>query len=216
MTDHENAIKWKEYFYNGTEVLINNFNVKNSEELKEVEATISFKKLYYLNNLNISEECNKQHLKRLHYYVFSDIYPFAGKFRNVNLIKRYGSFLKIENDNTIDNYLDELFNEIELMLSRCQSKQEFSNILSILYTRLIYCHPFREGNGRTIREFVREFSITKSRNMNFGCYELDWSLINKEELNKFIEVAHIYSGLIAIMFNQALVENTDEINKKSK
>ena len=46
---------------------------------------------------------------------------------------------------------------------QCKSKHDLADLLSKLYTQLIYCHPFREGNGRSIREFVREYSIIKSK-----------------------------------------------------
>ena len=85
----------------------------------------------------------------------------------------------------------------------------FSEALAYLYTQLIYCHPFREGNGRTIREFVKQFSKNKGKKLGFNC-ELDWSIksiINKEELNKNIEIAHLFPSLTANHFYNALTHN---------
>jgi len=42
-------------------------------------------------------------------------------------------------------------------------------------SELNYIHPFREGNGRTIREFIRELSL-------YNNYETDWNNVDKERL----------------------------------
>ena len=201
---------WNEYFYEGTDVLKNKFDIKDNKELKEIEATITYEKLSELNDSTFNSTFDSTHLKELHKLIFGDIYPFAGDYRKVNLTKRYGTFLAITDDNTIEQYLNQLFENANFMLKNCGSIQEFASILSELYTKLIYCHPFREGNGRTIREFIREFSINKSSEIGLGKLELDWSLINKEELNKYIEVAHIFPGTTAMLFMNALTQYNDK------
>lgn len=206
MTDRENDIRWSEYFYPNTNVLINNYGVKNYDELKRIEMTNSFDRLLELDENPLNLGCGKKHLIELHRYIFEDVYPFAGKYRTVNMTKQHGGFLFFDDQEDIDIYLNELFNETEERLNNCHSLNEFSDILANLYTKLIYCHPFREGNGRTIREFVREFSLEKSKNMSFGQVELDWRDINKNELDEYIEVAHIFPGATAILFNKALRE----------
>lgn len=204
MTDSENEIYWNEYFYPGTDVLINNFGIKNYDELKKKEATNSFERLLELNEKPLDLGCGKEHLIALHKYIFEDIYPFAGKFRTVNMKKKRGGFLFFENKKEIDEYLDYLFNETNEKMEHCYGISDFSEVLGNLYTKLIYCHPFREGNGRTIREFIREFSIEKSKDMSFGPLELDWRDIDKDELNEYIEVAHMFPGYTAILFKNAL------------
>ena len=213
MTDIESDKSWKAYFYPGTDVLINKFNIKDNERLKEVEATVSFEKLLELNREPLNLNFDKNHLKSLHKYIFDDIYPFAGKYRNVNLRKERGSFLFIKEGFSIDEYLDYIFAETNKKLLNTHSKHDFSEVLAFLYTQLIYCHPFREGNGRTIREFIREFSIVKSRSVGLEEMELNWSLINKDELNQYLEVAHMFPGATGLLFNQALVK-TDNYNQK--
>ena len=197
---------WNEYFYEGTNVLKNNFDIRDNDELKEIEATVTYERLNELNDVPLNLNFDSTHLKELHKFIFKDIYPFAGEYRKVNLTKRYGTFLSITDENTIELYLKQLFESTNALLKSCSSIQEFSSLLSALYTKLIYCHPFREGNGRTIREFIREFSIKKSSEIGIGNLELDWSQINKEELNKYIEVAHIFPGATTILFMNALTE----------
>ena len=205
MTDRENDIYWEEYFLPSSRVLKNNLGIKNADELKAAEASISFDRLVELHDNPLNLGCGKKHLLALHKYIFEDIYPFAGQYRKVNLTKAKGGFLFFDRQEEIDDYLNELFNNVEEKLENCHSLFEFSEILANLYTKLIYCHPFREGNGRTIREFLREFSIEKSKDKDFGCVELDWRNINKDELDEFVEVAHLFPGATSIIFNKALV-----------
>ena len=167
MTDKESEIRWKEYFYPDTNVLINNFGIKDYEELKIKETTVSFDRLLELNDNPLDLGCGKEHLLELHKYIFGDIYPFAGKIRTVNITKSRGGILFFRDDDEIDKYLDEIFINAEEELKHCYGLSDFAELLAKIYTELIYCHPFREGNGRTIREFIREFSIEKSKNMSF-------------------------------------------------
>lgn len=180
--------------------------------LKKLETTISFEKLIDLQDIDYTDKFDKNYLKNIHKYLFEDIYPFAGEYRKVNMMKKRGNFLMMRDINDIDIYLDELFVRTNNELSNCNSVFQFCEVLSKIYTSLIYCHPFREGNGRTIREFVREYSIVKSKEIGFGEYELQRDLIDKEELNKNIEVAHILPGATTILFVKALVDISS--NKK--
>ena len=43
----------------------------------------------------------------------------------------------------------------------------FATFLTTYYTELLNIHPFREGNGRTTREFIREYANHKSEEYQF-------------------------------------------------
>lgn len=195
---------WDSYFYSGTDVLINKPDCKDKKLLKEQEATISLEKLAHLQINPLNMGFGKEQLMAIHKYIFDDIYPFAGEYRKVNITKQRGTFLMIKDVSDFDEFLDNLFKSINMELASCSSTYHFSDILSKLYTNLIYCHPFREGNGRSIREFMREFSIAKSKEIGLEELELDWTKINKEMLNQYIEIAHIYPGATTALFNAAL------------
>ena len=81
MSDQENDLHWREYFYPGSNVLINNFNIKNREELKEAEATTTFERLLELKTSYIDDSIDKNRINNIHKYIFEDIYQFAGEYR---------------------------------------------------------------------------------------------------------------------------------------
>ena len=73
MTETENNKLWNEYFYPNTDALINNFDERNADKLKKLEATYSFERLLELREHPLELGCSKEHLNAIHKYVFGDI-----------------------------------------------------------------------------------------------------------------------------------------------
>ena len=126
MRDEENNLRWESYFYPGSNILINNYGIKNYDELKTMENTVSFERLIELNENPLDLGCGKEHLKELHRYIFEDIYPFAGEYRKVNMTKERGGFLFFNKDDEIDDYLDYLFEEAKEQLEHCYGRFDFA------------------------------------------------------------------------------------------
>ncbi|MDO5616149.1 MAG: Fic/DOC family protein [Cruoricaptor ignavus] len=77
-------------------------------------------------------------LQDIHYYLFENLYDFAGKIRNQNISKggfRFATAL----------YLKEILVKIESM-----PEHSFEKIIA-KYVEMNIAHPFMEGNGRTMR-----------------------------------------------------------------
>ena len=75
------------YVYPGTDVLINKFNCKDAEKLKEIEALSTGGNLAYLQMHPVNGSYDFKHLKDIHYFIFQDIYEWAGKIRTVDIGK---------------------------------------------------------------------------------------------------------------------------------
>lgn len=63
-------------------------------------------------------------------------------------------------------------------------------------------HPFREGNGRTIREFMRQFTSYK-----FPGYTIDFTKMNKKNLLLGVVERNNYPLLLAFEINNTLTYN---------
>ena len=214
MTKMDDVELWKSYFYPDTDIFINHYGIKNEEKLREVEATRSFERLLELREKPLDCGFGKEQLKAVHRYIFGDVYPFAGEYRKVNIKKERGSFLHAHDEEDIDLYLDESFQEASEKILYCQgNKLAFCEVLAKLYSEIIYCHPFREGNGRAAREFIREYSIRMSEELGFGSLELDWGKVNFRELNRNIEVNHQFVGNIVMIFYDALTPINQKDNR---
>ncbi|MCJ7842298.1 Fic family protein [Lederbergia sp. NSJ-179] len=95
--------------------------------------------------------------KQLHHHLFKDLYPFAGQFRDVQLIKGNTRFCQAQ---YISAYSSELFYQLNKEPS-WKSLQEAANRLAYFKSELNMLHPFREGNGRTIRIFIHHFAFSR-------------------------------------------------------
>lgn len=145
------------YCYENTDILTNNLQIKDVKKLQIYEAKISAAKLLGLRKDGITGQFNIEHLKQIHKYLFEDIYPFAGEFRKENISKgefRFAQFQYIETE--LESLLDKLKKENYL---QGLGKDKIANRLAFYLAELNVLHPFREGNGRTNREFIRQLAL---------------------------------------------------------
>ena len=100
---------------------------------------------------------DSDHINSIHKYLFEDIYPFAGQYRNENIAKGVFRFAEWE---YIEQELNRLLNNLknENYLANL-SKEDLAERLAFYLSELNVLHPYREGNGRTIREFIRELAL---------------------------------------------------------
>ena len=146
-------------------VLENKLGIKNSNELAKNEELISKKKAVLLfENLNFSNfEIGKfKSLAKIHEFLFDDIYDFAGKIRNVNIAKGNFRFASVI-------YLESALENIDNM-----PQSNFEEIID-KYVEMNIAHPFREGNGRSMRiwlDLILKKEIEKV---------VDWSKIDKSD-----------------------------------
>lgn len=162
------------YYYKDSDVLINKENIKDAKALAEYEADITMLRQYQLEKeQTVKGRFGITHLKRIHGYIFQDIYPFAGKFRTENIEKGSTFFCKSQ---FIEENLNSIFSKLDNdRYLRGLNPEEFSQKVAYYMSELNMIHPFREGNGRSIREFIRQLAMNCD-------YIINWSLIKKETL----------------------------------
>lgn len=162
------------YTYKGTDVLKNKLDIKDEELLKEYETRIVAFKIATISTLTISMPYTPERLKFIHKYLFEDVFYFAGEYRQENIIKENFRFSEYE---YIEDNIKQIFQKINIEEMKKMTFDEFIKRLSYIMTELNVLHPFREGNGRTIRELIREIC--------FDCgYVIDWYEINHDDILK--------------------------------
>ena len=161
------------YCYNGTDVLINKFNIKDQELLSKVEADLTNITLMKLEKNPLKGNFDLKHLQSIHSTIFKDIYPFAGVLRNENIAK--GNFMFASAMFLKDNAI-EIFNKLKKE-NYLQGKtiDEFVNRAAYYMSEINVLHPFREGNGRSQREYIRTLAA-------FNGYKINWRNITKDEM----------------------------------
>lgn len=161
------------YCYKGTDILVNKLDIKNKELLKEYERQIVAIKLLELEKQPIDNSFDIKHFSNIHTFLFEDIYEFAGCFRNEDIAKDNFKFARWEYiEDELINLLEKLKKENYL---KGLDKKTIANKLAYYIAELNVLHPFREGNGRTIREFIRQLAKHNGYYSNFN-------LVSAEEM----------------------------------
>ena len=161
------------YCYSDSNVLKNKLNIRDNKLLKTAEEEITLIKQMELLKNPIKGNFSKAHLMNIHKFIFEDIYSFAGKIRREQISKADTMFYP---PNLIDRELDKVFAKIKEknMLRETDEEKVFDNLAYVM-AELNIIHPFREGNGRSIREFIR----LMAKRMG---YDLNWGNVDREEL----------------------------------
>jgi cell filamentation protein len=178
-----------------TLALENKLGITESAELAREEEKISKKKaaeLFESGYLDSLEAGKFSTLAEIHKYLFSEIYDFAGKVRDVNLAKGNFRFAPLM-------YLNAALENIEAM-----PQSTYDEIIE-KYVEMNIAHPFREGNGRSTRIWL-DLMLKKEIHK-----VVDWSKVDKNDYLLAMERSPIKDIEIKYILKAAL---TDEINDR--
>ncbi len=175
-------------------ILENKLNITDPAELAREEERISKKKakeMFEEGFLNKLKAGTFESLKRIHEYLFEDIYTFAGEIRKVNIAKGNFRFTPLA-------YLEEAIKKIEEM-----PESTFEEIIE-KYVEMNIAHPFREGNGRSTRIWLdlilkQELSVV-----------VDWSKVDKTDYLLAMERSPIKDTEIKELLKHSLTDKVDD------
>lgn len=176
-------------------VLENKLGIDNAVDLAREEERISKKKavaLFESGALDQLKAGNFSALQAIHKYLFEDIYDFAGAIRTVNLAKgnfRFASAM----------YLEAALAQIDKM-----PQSSFDAIIE-KYVEMNIAHPFREGNGRSMRIWL-DLMLKKELGQ-----VIDWIKVDKEAYLMAMERSPIQDMEIKYILKAAL---TDEVHSR--
>ena len=174
--------------------LENKLGITSSAELAETEEKISKKKAAelfengYLENL---EAGTYKALAEIHRFLFGEIYEFAGKLREVNIAEGNFRFAPV-------TYLREAIGNIEKM-----PQSSFGEIIE-KYVEMNVAHPFREGNGRSMRIWL-DMMLKKETGQ-----VIDWRKVGKDDYLLAMERSPVRDIEIRHILQQALTDKTDD------
>jgi cell filamentation protein len=136
----------------------NRLGLRSYSDLKAFEVAAAHRRQLELDANGINGAFNAGHLRKIHWCLFRDVFPWAGEYRQVNMSKvggaHFGSPLHIAS--ALDEALAELKKEHHL---RGLDQAVFAPRAAFYLGEINAIHPFREGNGRTQREFIRQLAL---------------------------------------------------------
>jgi cell filamentation protein len=149
----------------GTGVLRNLANTSDADTLLLIESGAVTKRIAELqaNPIKINKSAT---LLDIHKYLFQDIYSWAGVMRTVEISKGVKPFFPLSRFHNAFMFIDSLIAEYRKISK--QDKIQLSHKLAEILDNVNYLHPFREGNGRTQREFLRLLAKEKGLSLNLN------------------------------------------------
>lgn len=191
------------YCYPNTMVLKNKWDIHDEDVLEKIESQAVALRIAEIFKNGIRGRFDFRHLKAIHGYLFQDAYIWAGKERLVDVAKGH-IFCPYQN---IEYQAERIFNG--LRDENYFLDYDFNKTMACLiklFTEINALHPFREGNGRTQREFTEELA-----KINGIC--LDLTKISKDEM---IEASHRALNNDYRMLTKLFLESAEEKPEKKE
>lgn len=165
------------YCYPESNVLVNKLNIRDLEKLHTIERKLTNLRVMELIENPIYGDFDLLHLQSIHYYIFQDIYEWAGKVRTVDIAKG-NMFCKVQ---FIYDQAKDIFNGLRKEKFLIDyNKDDFIKKIAYYFSEINALHPFREGNGRTQREFIRLLAA-------YNGYKIKFTNITPDEMIKASE-----------------------------
>jgi len=161
----------KEYCYPNSKVLINKLNIKTHDELVVAEREITSLKIAVAKSQHIKGNFDLDHLKKIHKFIFEDIYSWAGCLRHVNISKG-NQFCLVDN---LEMYGNSVFDKLKADNYLIDYQGSVPHALAYYLSEINVLHPFREGNGRAQRLFIEYLA-------NNAGYSVDFSNVSSKEM----------------------------------
>ena len=175
-------------------ILENKLGITDQVTLAKEEERISKQKakaLFDTGDIDTVELGTFAGLQQIHRYLFEDIYPFAGKLRDVNISKGGFRFAPVM-------YLKASLKHIDAM-----PQSSFDEIVE-KYVEMNIAHPFREGNGRATRIWLDLIFKKELKKV------VDWNRVDKESYLLAMERSVIKDVELKVLLKEALTDRIDD------
>ena len=161
-------------------VLKNKHHIQDEKLLEELERTTVAIRIIQLRENPIKGKFDLAHLRKIHHHLFQDIYDWAGKTRTVDISKGDSRFCSYH---LIQSYSETIAKKFkQQQWSKNISPEQFSEQAAYFLGEYNAVHPFREGNGRAIREMIGQLAKQNG-------YDIHWENITQEQMIKASEVS---------------------------
>lgn len=161
------------YCYPDSSVLKNKLDIRDPALLRKVEADLSTARQAEIFRTPVVGRFTATPLCNIHRKLLGDVYSFAGHFRREDIAKGTTRFVTYS----------QIKEKLQRLLGQLQQEKWLENVPFEVFAarsayymaELNYIHPFREGNGRAIREFMRLLFLHNG-------YIVQWDAVDVEAL----------------------------------
>jgi Protein involved in cell division len=150
------------YLYEDVPVLKNLLGIKDAKMLEQAEADITSIRLLVVDGAVSDMQFDLHRLLSIHKHIFGDLYEWAGTIRSIPIVK--GERV-LGGDTVRYSYPEEVERDCARVLRKLNETDwtslgayDIASVFSKLVAALWQCHPFREGNTRTVVTFATQFA----------------------------------------------------------
>ncbi len=176
------------YCYPNTDILINKLNIKDEKFLYDTERKLVSLRVDELIDNPIKGDFDFNHLKSIHKFLFQDIYKWAGNPRTCAIAKK-DLFCLPE---FIDSYASDVFGGLirDKYFIQYDYEETIKKLVD-LFSDINALHPFREGNGRSQREFIEELAKINGIDLDLTqVSKMDMIIASHEAINGHNDKLH--------------------------
>ena len=184
----------------------NCFGITDYAELQKYEAALVAKRGGELEDHAGLGDFSVAHLRSIHRFLFQDVFAWAGEFRVVNISKGNSSFGP---SRFIVEALHDALGKLAAESLLCDlTPRIFAERAAFYLGEINAIHPFREGNGRTQREFIRQLAVRAG-------HPLSWAGFSQAENIAASILSHTRgeNGPLAALLERALFSTRDRRSK---
>jgi len=172
---------------------------KAGKEIEEIEQLIRAYEFAQANQLN------EKNLLKAHEILSKPllIKSKRGKYRiePVGVFGKSGiAYLAIEPD-FVDKYMNDFFNDLNILLSDSLTQEEVFYFASLIHLRFAHIHPFRDGNGRTVR-LLEKWFISEKLGKSF--WQIPSEEYYKNNQQKYYDTISLGVNFYELNYNKCL------------
>src|SRR6267154_1188577 len=188
-------------------ILRNKLGLTDQKSLDRAEANAISMRLILLQLNPLKGNFDSEHLRAIHSYLFRDVYDWAGQYRTSPLARADyadgGRITRFASPESIATELNRIFSQLATdQFLAGLPRREFAGKLAALLSEINLVHPFREGNGRAQRQFVRQLAESLG-------YKLHFEVVSRERLVQ----ASIFSANGDVAMMERLVDEITDTER---
>lgn len=183
-SDPNQSPEWLSYLMPGTTVL------RNVAELTDPAAVAIFERIVSADaEAKLHQDSARvrsfdlAHLDDIHERLFGEVYPFAGQHRYVDTQKPGQTGEPFLHHAWIRTYTEAVIAQLrdEGNLADLHDPGQWADRAAYYQAALLHAHPYREGNGRTIRIWLEDLAAEAG-------HQLDWTRSGHDR-NNYVAIA---------------------------
>ncbi len=168
----DEGARWDGYLLPDGHTLRNLVGAGEPGELRYIEDALVEARALTLREHGLPATYDLDGLRAIHRHLFQDIYEWAGQPRTVEIRKGDAFFAPVDRIESAMNDVAQVVTETDHL--RDVAASDVPGTLADLYAVVNHVHPFREGNGRTQREYLTALARESEHHIN-------WETVSGEE-----------------------------------